>query len=265
MITNSNTKLGILQDAVAALQEVINTSCYHKDITKAIASDYEVEASHKVIDYKNGTCDLCVKFAMTPKEKFVVEKLDIELLETEMPLLAKAAEKSIFASMVAFDAVKFDITLTNGSSMEVFYTYDDYIISLSIDKVKVNIDARYNNTFAKLIEDIDTVCSENDWFMTSFMQEVGRVDAGRFNEDFTVMQYEYESDINRKTIYNGLEKAKVYETQVNEAGIWSIDCECGLYTDISTIYGKEVAEEVMQNMLKRLNEQDTTHRVYITR
>ena len=267
MVHNPYIKLGILSDAVDALNEVINNVWKQKDIN-VTSSDYEVEITTKITDYALNKCELEAKINLTPKEKFVVERLEISLYETEIPVLATVDGQRIIASMTSFDNVDFNIIMVNGSNMTLEYCFNEgeavfsYLAERGLEDFESNELSKF---YREIINKLERLCFGQDEFMDAIMKHIGRVDAGNFNEDNTVMQYEYVSRINPKTVYKEGEKAKVFETQIDKDGKWSIDYDFGLYTDISALYGKEVAERAVQNMLIRLNDQDTTHEVYLTR
>lgn len=266
MVHNPYIKLGILMDAVDALNEVINNVWKQKNIN-VTTSDYEVEITTNITDLPLNKCELEVKINLTPKEKFVVERLEISLYETEIPVLATVDGQRIIASMTCFDNVDFNIVMVNGSMTLDYYNNEgeakfSYLAERGLEDFESN---ELSKKYHEILNELERLCFGQDEFYDAIMKHIGRVDAGNFNDDNTVMQYEYVSRINPKTVYKEGEKAKVFETQIDKDGKWSIDYDFGLYTDLSALYGNEVAEGAVQNMLKRLYDQDTTHEVYLTR
>lgn len=266
MVHNPYIKLGVLMDAVDALNKVIGNVWKQKDIN-VTTSDYEVEITTNITDLPLNKCELEIKINLTPKEKFVVERLEISLYETEIPVLATVDEQRIIASMTCFDNVDFNIVMVNGSSMTLDYYYNEgeakfsYLAERGLEDFESN---ELSKKYHEILDELERLCFGQDEFFDAIMKHIGRVDAGNFYDDNRVMQYEYISRINPKTVYKEDEKAKVFETQIDKDGKWSIDYDFGLYIDISALYGNEVAEQAVQNMLKRLYDQDTTHEVYLT-
>lgn len=266
MVHNPYIKLGILMDAVDALNKVIGNVWKQKNIN-VTTSDYEVEIATNITDLPLNKCELEVKINLTPKEKFVVERLEISLYETEIPVLATVDGQRIIASMTCFDNVDFNIVMVNGSMKLDYYNNEgeakfSYLAERGLEDFESN---ELSKKYHEILNELERLCFGQDEFYDAIMKHIGRVDAGNFNDDNTVMQYEYISRINPKTVYKEGEKAKVFETQIDKDGKWSIDYDFGLYTDLSALYGNEVAEQAVQNMLKRLYDQDTTHEVYLTR
>ena len=242
----STAEMGILMGAVVTLEEVIKTASKEKDIKKATTSAYEVNASYTVVDYNN-KCELCVNFDLTPKEKSDIAKIAIKLYETEIPILANVSDGRIIASMSYIDNIEIIIELLGGGIIELDYSHNEQMGTISVNDTEFDIE---NDN---LLDRLDYQCMSE--FLVSVMKRVGRIDAGDFYNDNTVMQYEYTSHANPSD-------TKSYETHIDDAGSWSFEQNNLMYADFS-VYGEEVAKNATQKMLMRINEQDTWHDILI--
>lgn len=271
---NMYAKLGILKDAVETLNEVCSSAYKQKDIAKITSKSYNVKFNYEFSSFnaEKSLCDISMKIELTPKlNDFFVKKIDIELYKVEVPVLAKHNERYVIASIDCIDAVYIDMFMAGSDNpLKLKFFRGDWDMNEWNGQTGISY-ATFDNgwtyeTYKAILKDLDEICNDDCAILESFMQYIGRIDAGKFNDDNTAIQYEYYSVKNNGRTFKNLdERTKIFESYLTENGQWTVDDKCELLNDLSEIVGNEVAEEAFRNMIARLVDQDTTHFIFVTR